>query len=93
MRDAGVTSPLRVTLYSSRGCHLCDAAADVIRRVRERHAFQLDVIDIDGDVELEERFRPQIPVVHVNGVFAFRYRVDAEELLAKLDEANRSWNT
>ncbi len=90
MRDPRVTSPVRVTLYSSPACHLCDAAADVIRRVRDRHPFDLDVVDIDGNEELEKRFRPEIPVVHVNGRFAFRYRVDADELRAGIEQAERS---
>lgn len=93
MRDARVTPSVRVTLYSSPACHLCDAAADVIRHVRQRHSFELDVVDIDGDPELETRFRSEIPVVHVNGRFAFRYRVDADELRARIAQAERSWNT
>jgi glutaredoxin len=86
---------MRVTMYSSSGCHLCDAAGDVIRRVRNRRGFEFEVVMIDGDPDLEARFRSEIPVVHINGRFAFRYRVDAIELVREIEGARigGSWNT
>lgn len=77
---------VRVTLYSGAGCHLCDAARDVIQGVLRRHRFDFEVVTIDGNDELEARFRQDLPVVHIDDRLAFRYRVDADELVAKIEK-------
>jgi glutaredoxin len=77
---------VQVKLYSGEGCHLCDSARDVIQGVRRRHRFDFEIVTIDGNGELEARFRKDIPVVHIDDRFAFRYRVDAGELLAKIEK-------
>ena len=46
--------------------------------------FQLDVVDIGGDPELEERHREHLPVVEVDGERAFTYFVDADALRARV---------
>lgn len=52
--------------------------------MREDLPFDLDVVDIDGDAGLVARYRTEIPVVLIDGAPAFRYRVDADELRARL---------
>jgi glutaredoxin len=69
----------RVTLYSKPDCCLCDEARDVIERVRRRHGFELDEIDITGDAALSDRFGELVPVVLVDGRPAFELGVDEAE--------------
>jgi len=38
--------------------------------------FVLEEINIESDPALFERYRYEIPVITINGVEAFRYRVD-----------------
>lgn len=73
-----------VTLYSARGCHLCEAARRVLERVREEVPFELEEIDITGDPELERRYRERVPVVLVGGEEAFTYFVHPDVLCRKL---------
>ena len=47
-------------------------------------AFELEVVDIGGDDELERRYRVELPVVEIDGERAFAYFVDEEELRARL---------
>lgn len=74
----------RVTLYTRARCHLCEVASEVLDDVREELPFSLEVVDIDGDAALFARYRREIPVVLIDGVPVFRYRVDADELRALL---------
>lgn len=71
-----------VVLYSRPGCHLCDEVRQVIVAVRERVAFDLEEIDIDGSDELTREYGIRIPVVAVNGVELWDYRVDRAEFEA-----------
>ena len=46
--------------------------------------FELDVVDIGGDPELERRYRIDIPVVEIDGERAFTYFVQADALRDRL---------
>jgi glutaredoxin len=74
-----------VTLYTRVGCHLCDVAKAVLDEVRRERPFELTTIDVDSVPELTERYGLEVPVVMVGGRKAFKFRVDAEALRARLD--------
>ena len=69
-----------LTLYSRPGCHLCDQMKAVVDRVAAREPLAVQVVDIAGDPELEERYGLEIPVLLVNGRKAAKYRIGEEEL-------------
>ena len=70
-------SKAHVIVYSRPGCHLCDEAKEVIARAECANEFELEEINIETDRDLLRRYRFEIPVVTINGVEAFRHRVDA----------------
>jgi glutaredoxin len=74
----------RVTLYTRLGCHLCDEAKQVLERARTRAAFALEALDIDQDPELRKLYNEEVPVIAIDGVKAFKYRVTESEFLRKL---------
>jgi hypothetical protein len=55
-----------------------------VREVCEDVAFELDVVDVGGDPELEATYREHLPVVEIDGARAFEYFVDADALRARL---------
>jgi glutaredoxin len=67
---------LRVTLYHSPGCHLCDRARAVLIDASEELGFELVEVDITGSAELEAEYREWLPVVEIDGERAFVYFVD-----------------
>jgi glutaredoxin len=69
-----------VTLYGKPGCCLCDEAKEVVSRVREQHAFELEEVDISLDPVLHHRYGERIPVVAVNGEDALELHVEAAAL-------------
>ena len=71
-------------MYSRRTCGLCDKARAVILTERERVPFRFEEITIDGDDELERRYRDRVPVVEVNGAEEFEIAVEPTRLRSLL---------
>ena len=79
-----------VTLYTRPGCCLCDDAKRVIAEARLQMAFDYQELNIDTDPELLRLYNDQIPVIEINGVKAFQYKVKLNELLKKLSLCSTS---
>lgn len=69
-----------VRVFHATGCHLCETAIGVIEAVRSEHPFELELVDITGDAELEGAYRERIPLVEVGGEVAFTYFVHPDAL-------------
>jgi glutaredoxin len=70
---------MQIVLYTRQGCHLCEDAADVLRR----HELPFELVDVDADPVLRERYNECVPVVTFDGKERFRGRID-ERLLRRL---------
>jgi glutaredoxin len=81
---SGATQPPRVVLYGAEGCHLCERAKAQLDELRDELGFELDEIAIDGDPELESRYRELIPVVEIDGERVCTYYVQPEPFRRKL---------
>jgi Glutaredoxin-like domain (DUF836) len=57
----------------------------VVEEVRVERDFDLRVVDVEGDAELEERYREWLPVVEIDGERAFVYYVQPGDLRRRLD--------
>jgi glutaredoxin len=68
-----------VALYTRVGCHLCDDAHALL----VRHGLRPELVDIDTDPALRERFHTCVPVVVIDGKERFRGRVN-EVLLRRI---------
>ena len=55
-----------------------------MREVRAGVEFELELVDIGGDPELEGRYREHLPVVEIDGERAFTYFVDPDALRGRL---------
>ena len=74
----------QVVVYHAEGCHLCERALEVVEEARAELDFQLELVDIGGDPDLEARYRAQLPVVEIDGEPSFTYFVTSEALRARL---------
>jgi glutaredoxin len=74
----------RVLLIGRRGCHLCDEARDVVRRVTAEQGTSFAEVDVDSDDELRRAYSDQVPVVMVDGKQHDFWRVDEHRLRAAL---------
>ena len=66
----------KVTIYSRQNCHLCEVAKEVVESARNEVKFELEVIFIDGDVELENLYGEEVPVTMINGKRHDYFKVD-----------------
>ncbi len=69
-----------LTVYTAHGCCLCDDARDVLGRLAPELGLDVEWVHIDGDPEMEARWREQIPVGVMDGRKVFKYRVDERVL-------------
>ena len=70
-------------LYTRKGCHLCEVAhAELLK-----HGLTPELIDIDKDPDLVERYTDVVPVVWIDGRERFRGHVNTV-LLRRLLRSN-----
>ena len=83
----GSTRRPRVVVYHAAGCHLCERALAQVRALREELGFTLEEVLIDGDAELEARYREWLPVVEIDGERVFTYYVHDDAFRRRLTAA------
>jgi len=66
----------KVVIYSRTNCHLCEDVEKKVREVLVEIPFNLEVIYIDGDQELERLYGEEVPVTLINGAKHDYFRVD-----------------
>lgn len=74
----------QVKLYTRPGCHLCEEARREMLAANCAEDYTLEEINIETDPALVERYGWEIPVIYINGIKAFKYRVTAAEFKSKL---------
>ncbi len=52
-----------LTVYSKPGCHLCEQALEVLRRLQGELGFELAELDITSDEQLHRDYFDRIPVI------------------------------
>ncbi len=74
----------RITLVGRAGCHLCEAAREIVRRVADDTGVGWVELSVDDDPELLARWSHDVPVTLVDGAQHDYWRVDEERLRAAL---------
>jgi glutaredoxin len=76
-----------VIIYHAAGCHLCERALAQVRALRDELGFELEEVAIEGDPELEARYRELIPVLEIDGERVFTYYVHEQAFRRRLAAA------
>jgi glutaredoxin len=66
----------KVIIFSRQNCHLCHEAEKIVREVLLEISFDLEVINLDGNAELESLYGEEVPVTMINGAKHDYFRVD-----------------
>jgi glutaredoxin len=74
----------RLVLYFRTDCCMCEEMKTVIRRAAERTPVEIEEIDIDNSADLKQKYGEEVPVLFINGRKAFKYRLTARQLAARL---------
>ena len=69
-----------LTLYYREGCHLCEAMLQALRGLQPRQAFDLQLIDIDRDPQLAQRYDEWVPVLCCGEQEICHYHLDSDAL-------------
>ncbi|WP_026287797.1 glutaredoxin family protein [Thioalkalivibrio sp. ALJ24] len=77
----------QLTMYHREGCGLCEQMLAELFALQSRYTFALDVVDIDEDPDLRERFNTKVPVLAVDGDILCCHFLDREALLDLLGPA------
>ncbi|HVC19957.1 MAG TPA: glutaredoxin family protein [Vicinamibacterales bacterium] len=87
---SGQALPVRLTLYTRPGCHLCDLMRDAVWRAAARVPLTLDEIDITTDPALTTRYGTEVPVLLAGGRELARHRITDAGLVEGLTRASRN---
>lgn len=70
-----------ITLFTKEGCTLCDKVKDVLVDVRESYPHSLQQIDITDEQHSDwfDKYKYDIPVLHVNGQYWIKHRITSQE--------------
>ena len=78
--------PMVLTLYSRLGCHLCEDMLETLESFRDDMNFSLEVLDIDRDPVLFERFNTLVPVLMCGDLEICHYYLDKVALSRVLEQ-------
>mmetsp|Transcript_7696 Transcript_7696/g.8888 ORF Transcript_7696/g.8888 Transcript_7696/m.8888 type:complete len:198 (+) Transcript_7696:73-666(+) len=78
-----------VQLYTKEGCTLCDKVSDVLRSIQQDHPHSLEAIDITDDDKTDawDKYKWDIPVLHINGEYWTKHRLEVGEAQEALTKA------
>lgn len=65
-----------LTIYSREHCHLCHEMIAALRKLQGRYAFNLAVVDVDGDLALKKQYGIRVPVLTAGGEEICHYHLD-----------------
>ena len=67
----------RLTVLSREWCHLCHEMVDQLRPLAAELSFDFEVLDVDLDPELEERWGELVPVILAGQTELCHYHLDS----------------
>ena len=75
-----------VQLFTKEGCTLCDKVVDVLKSIQSTQPHSLHAIDItDPDhAEYYDKYKWDIPILHVNGLYWIKHRITEGEAIQGL---------
>lgn len=81
MENKGVP---RFTVYGRTYCHLCEDLVAALRAHLGDRPYELEIVDVDSDADLEARYGQLVPVLVADGVSLCHYHFDPQTLDAYL---------
>ena len=70
----------RLTLYLRTNCSLCDCVLQELMPYKQQYGFQLELIDIDTNPPLIQKYGEKIPVLEGDGKEIFHFFLDPDAL-------------
>ncbi len=74
-----------VTIYTRRGCHLCERAESIVAEARRKISFEFEMVDIDQSPELKEKYNEEVPVIAIDGRDRFGHAIELDAFIHVLE--------
>ena len=74
----------KLTVLSRRYCHLCEDMIAALEQFQGRYSFEIEVVDVDSNPRLEEKWGDKVPVLLDGERELCHYFLDGEVLDARL---------
>lgn len=79
---------MQIQLLGTAGCHLCDVAERLVRKMAVRHQIQLIKVDIALDDQLMDQYALQIPLLRTEDGQLLAWPFDEEHVDTWLNNKN-----
>ncbi|MCS4533787.1 MULTISPECIES: glutaredoxin family protein [Neisseria] len=76
----------KLTLMFREYCSLCHKMRDALQPYQAEYGFDLDIIDVDDDPVLEEKYNELVPVLLAGDTEICHWFLDENKLKAFLDQ-------
>ena len=86
---AKATMTRQLILYVRSDCHLCEEMGQALVDWRERLRFDVELIDIESDPQLFERYQYKVPVLVERDEEICHFFLDEEMLIAHFEHVRR----
>ena len=86
----GGAAEIEVTLYTRKGCHLCEEAKAQIAPLLREFGARLREVDIDSDEQLRALYDLDVPVIFLGTRKVAKHRVDLAQFRRQLERARQS---
>lgn len=70
-----------LTIYGRVGCHLCEEMEQALGALQAEWGFSVEVVDVDSDPRLEERYGHLVPVLSAGDEEICHYFLDTDALV------------
>ena len=77
----------RLSLYTRRGCHLCEDMEQAVSELAAELNFKTEIIPIDNNAELEQDYGHRVPVLMIEDEMICEYFLDKAALIQALSKA------
>jgi len=74
----------KLTVLSREYCHLCEELVTALKRFQGRYDFDIEVVDVDSNPQLEEKWGDKVPVLLDGNLEICHYFLDHEAVDARL---------
>ena len=71
-----VMAPVKLTLYTRTGCHLCEDMEQALPGLAAELDFTIETVVIDNNNELEQIYGAKVPVLAIGSEIICEYFVD-----------------
>ena len=71
---------LKIILYSTKNCFLCNKAREILGELKKKYKFEIKEIYIEKDPELFKKYNQKVPVIEIDGRFFLYYPFEENDI-------------